>query len=431
MKNLLSLFLMAFTLMFTSVGMSQTYDYNIASYGMDDDNVFEPDWTISTTGMMSDAPVTVGSEDGSHLFNIGSPTYSFEAVLNLPTMGTYTDVQFTIDFSLFSGGLNNGDIVTVSTSPDGSSWTLVDTWTDDGGSFSEVTTFVNSGETYIKLELDGTYDSFTSFVLNNFKVDVDTTASTPAPIAEFTASSTTISTGSTVDFTDMSTTTGTVTYSWTFTGADVTSSSDQNPTGVTYSTAGTYTVELTVTDDGGSDTETKVDYITVVDGPVADFTASTTSLLEGESVDFTDLSSYGTGVSWSWTFTGADTPSSTDENPTGIVYSTPGTYTVELTVTDDMGTDTETKVSYITVGGVSVDENVSNFNVYSYNSNVVVKTTDFSDYNLTVYNLNGQVVYNETTSGDNEFALDVPSGIYVVNVTSTDGSSTTEKLSLQ
>ncbi|CAG7580996.1 MAG: Protease 1 [uncultured marine phage] len=423
MKNLLSLFLLTFTMIFSSIGMSQTFDYEIASYGDDASNSFDPDWTF--TGMS-------GSESSyNYVFSIGASTYSLDGTLNLPSMGSYTDVQFVVDFE----SMANGDVITVSTSPDGSSWTVIDTWTDDGGDFYETTEFVNSGDTFIKLEVDGTFDPSygMNFILENFKVNVDTTVAASPPTADFTASSTTISTGSSIDFTNTSTTTGTVTYDWDFTGSDTPTSSDENPSTITYSTAGTYTVELTVTDDGGSDTETKTSYITVVDGPVADFTASSTTVVEGNSIDFTDLSSYGTGVSWSWTFTGADVTSSSDENPTGIVYSTPGTYTVELTITDDMGTDTETKTSYITVtdSTVGVDENVSNFNVYSYNSNIVVKSTDFSNYTINVYNLNGQVVFNETTSGDNEFTLDVQSGIYVVYLTSEDGSTTTQKLSLQ
>ncbi|MBU0763842.1 MAG: PKD domain-containing protein [Bacteroidetes bacterium] len=82
--------------------------------------------------------------------------------------------------------------------------------------------------------------------------------------------------------------------------------------------------------------------------PVAEFTASVTEIYTGGSVDFTNLSA-GIPDTWSWTFTGGTPSTSTEVNPANIMYNTAGTFTVELTVTNTMGTDTETKVGYITV----------------------------------------------------------------------------------
>ncbi|MBX2818419.1 MAG: PKD domain-containing protein [Rhodothermaceae bacterium] len=66
--------------------------------------------------------------------------------------------------------------------------------------------------------------------------------------------------------------------------------------------------------------------------PVASFTVSTTLL----TADFTDSStdSDGSVVSWSWDF--GDGNTSTSQNPSNT-YAASGTYTVMLTVTDDMG----------------------------------------------------------------------------------------------
>jgi len=83
-----------------------------------------------------------------------------------------------------------------------------------------------------------------------------------APVADFTADVTNVNAGDQVQFTDQST--GNVTSrNWTFYGGTPASSTQQNPT-ITYNTAGNYTVSLTVTGPGGSDTETKTDYITVI-----------------------------------------------------------------------------------------------------------------------------------------------------------------------
>ncbi len=81
--------------------------------------------------------------------------------------------------------------------------------------------------------------------------------------------------------------------------------------------------------------------------PDADFIADNTSVVRGETVSFTDISSQ-MPTSWSWTFDGGTPATSTEQNPR-VVYNTPGTYTVSLTVTNAQGSNTETKTGYITV----------------------------------------------------------------------------------
>lgn len=81
---------------------------------------------------------------------------------------------------------------------------------------------------------------------------------------------------------------------------------------------------------------------------VADFQASSVSVPEGSDVSFTDKSS-GNPTSWSWKFEGGTPDTSTQQNPTHILYSTPGTYEVSLTVSDGTHSNTETKTNYIVV----------------------------------------------------------------------------------
>ena len=83
--------------------------------------------------------------------------------------------------------------------------------------------------------------------------------------ADFTADQTTICSGSTVNFTDLSGLAAT--WSWTFEGGTPATSTDQNPS-VTYNAGGTYDVTLTITDGyGHSTSETKEDYISVLEIP--------------------------------------------------------------------------------------------------------------------------------------------------------------------
>ena len=82
--------------------------------------------------------------------------------------------------------------------------------------------------------------------------------------------------------------------------------------------------------------------------PTANFYTNTRTISAGGSVNFIDSSLY-TPTSWSWTFPGGTPGTSTLSNPTGIVYNTPGTYSVSLTASNIYGPSTNTKTNYITV----------------------------------------------------------------------------------
>ena len=165
---------------------------------------------------------------------------------------------------------------------------------------------------------------------------------------DFTGVPTSVFEGESVNFTDAST--GTITSrSWTFEGGSPASSTDVNPTGISYAAVGTYDVTLEIVSNGCTVSELKQDYITVAPAApvVTNFMADQTSVSQGTTVNFTDLSTNNPD-DWTWTFDGGTPSSSTDQNPS-IVYNTPGTYDVVLTATNTYGGNTETKVGYITV----------------------------------------------------------------------------------
>jgi parallel beta-helix repeat protein len=145
-----------------------------------------------------------------------------------------------------------------------------------------------------------------------------------------------------VNFTDKST--GTV-NSWLWDFGDNQTSAEKSP-GHTYTQAGKYTVSLTITGPGGSDVETKVDYITVtVPKPVAGFTANPVKGSVPLTVSFTDQS---TGIisDWAWDFGEGST--STEQHPEHTFADT-GSFTITLTVTGPGGADTKIKNDYIIV----------------------------------------------------------------------------------
>ena len=80
----------------------------------------------------------------------------------------------------------------------------------------------------------------------------------------------------------------------------------------------------------------------------ADFTASPLNVCIGDTVQFTDLTTGGNVTDWAWSFYGGVASDVTAKNPT-VTYSTAGTYSVQLTVTDSIGQTTTSKGAYITV----------------------------------------------------------------------------------
>ncbi len=81
------------------------------------------------------------------------------------------------------------------------------------------------------------------------------------PVADFISNQSTVDLGAEIQFTDQSTNSP---ENWTWDFGDGATSSSQNPSHV-YTTAGTYTVSLTVTNTSGSDTRIRTNYITVTD----------------------------------------------------------------------------------------------------------------------------------------------------------------------
>jgi PKD repeat protein len=132
-------------------------------------------------------------------------------------------------------------------------------------------------------------------------------------------------------------------WQWDF--GDGVGSTEENPIH-TYDNPGTYTVRLTVTGPGGTDTEIKTDYITVGYKPlVADFSTDSISGDVPHLVRFTDESS-GVISEWFWNF--GDGKTSTVQHPENI-YNAAGIFDVTLTVSGPAGKNTVVKKSFISV----------------------------------------------------------------------------------
>lgn len=168
----------------------------------------------------------------------------------------------------------------------------------------------------------------------------------PPPTADFDGTPTSGDAPLTVAFTDLSID-SVNTWLWEF--GDNATSTDQNPTHE-YINPGDFSVTLTVTGPGGSDTLVKTDYIVVsYPAPSANFEGSPTSGTAPLDVTFTDLSVDSVNT-WTWDF--GDGGTSTFQFPVHT-YVTAGTYSVTLEVSGPGGSDIMDKTDYITVSDLA------------------------------------------------------------------------------
>jgi PKD repeat protein len=203
----------------------------------------------------------------------------------------------------------------------------------------------------------------------HIKTDYINVTYTP-PTADFTANITSGVNPLTVSFTDLSVD-SVDTWSWDF--GDGGTSTLQNPEHM-YVEAGLYTVSLTVTGPGGTDTHTRTDYININHAPpTADFSGDPTAGIPPLTVSFTDLSTDSVNT-WLWNF--GDGQTSIVQYPSHV-YEDPGSYSVSLTVTGPGGNDNETKSSYILVSDLPPVADFSG-NPISGNFPLTVNFTDLS-----------------------------------------------------
>ncbi|MBL7732008.1 MAG: PKD domain-containing protein, partial [Chitinophagaceae bacterium] len=170
-----------------------------------------------------------------------------------------------------------------------------------------------------------------------------------SPTADFTANNTSGCFPLRVQFTDISSPgNGNTNTTWLWDFGNGTTSTLQNPF-VTYTTAGSFTVTLRVTNDKGcSRTITRPNYITVTNGVTAAFTNTLPTVCNPPvSISFTNNSTGPPTLSYQWDF--GDGNFSTAASPTHT-YTGSSTFNVTLVTTSTAGC-TDTARTTITVGG--------------------------------------------------------------------------------
>ncbi len=208
---------------------------------------------------------------------------------------------------------------------------------------------------------------------------------------DFAADETLIPAGEIVNFTDM--TAGVPqTWEWHFEGGEPETSMDQHPEGILFSTEGSFTISLTTTNEFGTNTEIKENYITTSTSilPEVAFNANKALICSGETVTFTDETSY-LPREWEWVFTpssvtfvnGTDAFSQHPE----VQFDEAELYSVSLTATNLNGSSTETVFDMIRVGGEQLP----------YGQNF--ESLSFANENWTVENPDDKVTWEITEVG--------------------------------
>ncbi|MCF8234238.1 MAG: PKD domain-containing protein [Bacteroidales bacterium] len=155
---------------------------------------------------------------------------------------------------------------------------------------------------------------------------------------DFTADNENVCEGDVINFTDQSSA-GVTSWEWTFEGGDPATSTEQNPS-VTYNAAGTYDVELTVSDGVSSDTELKEDYITISAAPgQADMPEGPTETCQGEIYEYITGEVSG-ATSYDWMVNPSDAGSISGNDTIGTFEAAAdwtGDYYVKVRATSDCG----------------------------------------------------------------------------------------------
>ncbi len=242
------------------------------------------------------------------------------------TITVSTDVAPDIDFSVDASRciLNSNTFTSINTSGDIQtySWDFGDTNTSNVANPTHQ--YGSSGTYEITLSVVST-SGCTNSVSKEFTWYAD------APSPAFSVPGGSLCTNSSLSFTNDTDLTGfdesDVTWSWDFNGEGI--SSEKDPS-FTFSSSGTKTITLQAHIPGCSSTVLEQD-IVLGEGSSVSFTYTNNCF--SEPISFTSVTS-GTITDYVWDF--GDTNGSTNANPTHT-YAAAGMYTVELTVTNDVG----------------------------------------------------------------------------------------------
>ncbi|MFD1587793.1 PKD domain-containing protein [Halorientalis brevis] len=370
----------------------------VACYDPDSDGDFEygscattqPDWGMDEDIGGNQAPTPAPEASPNPI--VVNETVTFDASASYDADGSISSYEWTFD-----DGTTSTNVTTSQTYSTPANYTVDLTVTDDDGATATET--------------------------------VTVTVESKDPEARPTANRTSALVGDAIAFdgTNSSDPDGSiVSYEWNF------SDGGKNLTGPTvthsFDAAGTYEVNLTVTDDDNITDREEV-FITVDENtaPTANATANRTSVIAGDAIAFDGTNSSdsdGSISSYEWAF--GDNSTATGPNVTHA-YSSSGNYTATLTVTDDKGA-TATDTVEITVGANSSPTASATANRTSVDTGDTISFdgSGSSDSDGSISSYEWAFGDNSTATGANVTHAYSSSGNYTATLTVTDDKGATD-----
>jgi PKD repeat protein len=402
----------------TSAGSPTSWAWDFNNDGVIDNTSRNPSYIYNSPGTYSvNLTVTnAGGNDSELKINYITVQTRAPPVANFTATPRSGNAPLSVQFTDTSTG-----------SPTSWAWDFNNDGVIDNTTRNPVYTYPSPGTYSVNLTVTNAGGSDSELKINYISVQSPPPA---PPVANFTGTPRTGTAPLSVQFTDTSNGYPT-SWAWDFNNDGVIDNTTRNPV-YTYPSPGTYSVNLTVTNAGGSDSELKTNYISVLTPPpappVANFTGTPRSGHAPLSVQFTDTST-GSPTSWAWDFNNDGVIDNTSRNPS-YIYNSPGTYSVNLTVTNAGGNDSELKTNYITALTPPPAPPVANFTgtPRSGNAPLSVQFTDTSTGSPTswAWDFNNDGVIDNTSRNPSYTYLSP--GIYLVNLTVTNaGGSDSER----
>jgi PKD repeat protein len=254
------------------------------------------------------------------------------------------------------------------------------------------------------------------FFITAFFLAIAISLSAQTPTANFTANPLVVCVGVPVNFTNTSIPNGSsaiVSSAWDF--GDGALSNLTSPSHA-FSTAGTFTITLVVTNANGTvDAEIKSSYITVNPLPVVAFSVNGLGCTVPLTLSFSNSSSSGTNFSQSWNFGNSQTSSLA--NPPNITYNAAGSYTINLSVTNTTTSCVANSSQNIQVANFQAGITAPSFGCVG--QSVAFQDNSTAGANSWNWNFGGQGTSNLENPS---FSFSAP-GTYTVQLTSQNTSS--------